>query len=92
MRPKKISGVPWRWKRRSPRHGRGGEVELRAVALDELQAPEVADRVADRGAREVAEEAGEDHGHQRVVVLVDVVAGEQHRDLGGHGNARRAHR
>ena len=65
-------------------------VELRALALEQLALPEVADRVGDRRTRHVARDAGDDDPEQRQVALVDVEAGEQHRRLGsGHADDAR---
>src|SRR5204863_2707046 len=64
------------------------DVQPLAVALDQLDPPEVADGIGDPRPGEVAEHAGRGDLEQRELAAVDVEAGEQHRRLRRDRDAR----
>ena len=66
----------------------GREVDLAAVLVEDLDAPEVADRVGDRRSDEIARDADDDDRQDLEVPGVDVEAGEQHHRLRGDGDPR----
>ena len=72
------------------------DVELAALALQQLAAPVVADRVGDRRPGHVSHDARHDDPGQRQIAVVDVKAGEQHHRLGArhadHAGGRGQHR